>query len=83
MEDLAGRRYPPCGASEGDMSAELGSGESFPVKLRFCLPANAQPAGLVVHHGDFPGEVIIGDDAAAFHTPLARMALSQGSTALP
>jgi hypothetical protein len=58
------------------LSDELGPGESFRVRLPFRLPEDAQPAGLVVHHGAFPGIVIIADDQSFLHPPaLARVAV--------
>jgi hypothetical protein len=83
LEDQQGTRYSPCGAPlapEADsrpqgaglwheLSDPLGPGESFTVMLPFELPANRQPAGIVMHHGDFPGVIIIGSDSSLFHRP--------------
>jgi hypothetical protein len=71
LEDLQGRRYRPCAASGSDKSLtdELGPGESFRVSLPFRLPRDATPAGIVLHHGDFPGVVIIGADQSFLHPP--------------
>jgi len=78
IEDEQGRRYQPC-APSGDgksMSDALNPGESFRVSLPFRLPATATPAGLVMHHGEFPGDVIIGDDHSLFRMPaLHRVAI--------
>jgi hypothetical protein len=74
LEDQQGNRYEPCalplalGAeSERYLHDELGPGESFRVSLPFQLPDDAEPAGLVVHHGDFPGVLIIGADQSYLH----------------
>lgn len=79
LEDQHGRRYEPCAAplrSGTDpprfLSDELGPGESFRVFLPFRLPGNVEPAGLVVHHGAFPGIVIIGEDQSFLHPPALR-----------
>jgi hypothetical protein len=80
LEDQQGNRYRPCaGAGPGkSLSAELGPGESFRVSLPFRLPAGATPAGVVLHHGDFPGVVIIGADQSFLHRPaLQRLAAAQ------
>jgi len=81
MEDTRGRRYPssapPMPDEQGiarSLSDELGPGESFRVLVPFRLPIGAQPAGLVIHHGAFPGAIIIGEDSSVFHPPaLARL----------
>jgi len=86
MEDTQGRRYPPSAAPLCDeqgiarsLSDELGPGESFQVLLPFRLPPTAQPAGLVMHHGSFPGAIIIAEDSAVFHPPaLARLDMASG-----
>jgi hypothetical protein len=85
MEDRHGRRYEPCadarpgGADPSrSLSDELGPGESFRVSLAFRLPENEEPAGLVLHHGDFPGIVIIGSDQSFLHAPaLLRLVLER------
>lgn len=76
LEDGQGRRYQPCGPplARGTGPARLltdplGPGESFSVFLPFRLPRGETPAGLVVHHGDFPGAVIIGADHSLLHAP--------------
>lgn len=76
LEDRQGRRYQPCAAAlpGGNGPArvlcdELGPSDSFRVFLPFRLPENRMPAGLVVHHGDFPGVVIIGADQSLLHRP--------------
>lgn len=76
LEDEQGVRYSPCGApvSVGtapprSLADPLGPGESFSVLVPFRLPIRKQPAGIVMHHGDFPGVVIIGSDSSAFHRP--------------
>jgi hypothetical protein len=86
LEDRHGNRYAPCAAplkdAEGldrSLSGELGPQESFRVLLPFRLPNDREPEGLVVHHGDFPGVVIIGVDQSFLHTPaLHRMVLETG-----
>jgi hypothetical protein len=82
LEDRNGHRFAPCAAplSAGSdpprmLSDELGPGESFRVLLPFRIPADAQPAGLVIRHGAFPGIVIIGDDQSFLHQrALSRVA---------
>ena len=76
MEDQQGTRYQPCAGSLPDgketrrsLSDQLGPAESFRVLLPFRLPGNAKPAGLVMHHGDIPGVIIIGADQSLFHRP--------------
>jgi hypothetical protein len=71
LEDQEGKRYRPCtGTASGkSLSDELGPGESFRVSLPFRLPRDATPTGLVLHHGDFPGAVIIGADQSFLHRP--------------
>lgn len=76
MEDLQGRRYSPAGAeSPRSITDELSPGESFRAVVLFRLPGTALPAGLVVHHGDFPGVLIIGSDASFLH-PRALLRLA-------
>jgi hypothetical protein len=85
VEDREGRRYEACAAPLTKrqeprrlMTDELGPGESFRVFLPFLLKAGVEPAGLVVHHGEFPGGVIIGDDQSFLHPPaLLRLALGK------
>lgn len=81
LEDRSGRRYVPCAALSSPpgtahaLTGSLGPGESFRVSLPFALPPAADPAGLVLHHGDFPGLLIIGEDSSILHTPaLHRLA---------
>lgn len=71
LEDDRGTRYRPCAvpAAGNSLSDMLGPGESFRVRLPFRLPPAATPAGLIMHHGDFPGVVIIGEDHSFFHQP--------------
>jgi hypothetical protein len=71
LEDGAGRRYRPCAAAltAHELPDELGPGESFRVVEPFRLPAAAAPAGAIVHHGAFPGIMIIGDDQGFLHAP--------------
>jgi hypothetical protein len=69
LEDRQGHRYQPCAAPSRQLSDELGPGESFRVLLPFRLPMGARPAGLVVHHGDFPGIVIVAADRSFLHPP--------------
>jgi hypothetical protein len=78
LEDEQGRRYQPCApaANGKSLSDPLDPGESFRVSLPFRLPPAATPAGLVLHHGTFPGVVIIGEDHTLFHTgALHRVAI--------
>jgi hypothetical protein len=85
LEDRAGRRYQPCAASltlgteaRRRLSDELGPGESFRVFLPFLLSDGAEPAGLVVHHGEFPSCLMIGEDQSFLHTPtLLRLAIEK------
>jgi hypothetical protein len=73
LEDLHGIRYPPCGVVGGSrLSDALNPGESFRVELPYTLPTGAQAAGLVIHHGAFPGVIIIGEDQSFLH-PRASM----------
>ena len=86
LEDTKERRYDACAPAltPGKLSDELGPGESFRVALPFCLPVSAQPAGVVVHHGGFPGLLIVGDDQSFLHPPaLARVAIRDAGSALP
>lgn len=75
VEDLSGRRYPPCatpaqgGGEPRGLRDELGPGDSFLVTLAFSLPVGARPAGFVISHGAFPGVLIIGDDQSLAHRP--------------
>lgn len=76
LEDQQGKRYQPCGAAQADgtgparlLSDDLGPGESFRVSLPFRLPGEGTPSGLVLHHGDVPGVVIIGADQSVLHRP--------------
>jgi hypothetical protein len=79
LEDENGTRYRPCAAPAGNsISDTLGPGESFRVRLPFRLPPAATPAGMIVHHGDFPGLVIIGADQSFLHQPaLQRLAANR------
>lgn len=76
LEDERGARYAPCGSAIAEVQVTahaitdyLDAGESFSVRLPFRLPKGQTPAGLLVHHGDFPGIVIIGADQSLFHVP--------------
>ena len=70
IEDGSGRRFEACGQSKSrNIRDLLGPGESFSVSLPFALPATARPAGLVIHHGSFPGAIIVGDDQSWLHKP--------------
>jgi hypothetical protein len=80
LEDDRGSRYRPCAgpAAGNSLSDMLGPGESFRVRVPFRLPPAATPAGLIVHHGDFPGLVIIGEDHSFLHQPaLHRLAVNR------
>ncbi|HLY18954.1 MAG TPA: hypothetical protein VKR61_17110 [Bryobacteraceae bacterium] len=82
VEDRQGTRYQPCAAplAEGIgparlLSDQIGPGESYRVLLPFRLPADATPAGVVLHHGDVPGVAVIGADQSLLHRPaLQRLA---------
>ncbi len=83
LEDQHGRRYAPCAEPLPSgpepphlLSDSLGPGESFRVLLPFQLPSGAKPAGIIVHHGAFPGLIIIGADQSFLHPP-ALLHLSQ------
>jgi hypothetical protein len=86
LEDGQGTRYQPCGAGlpggggpARSLSEELEPGESFHVFLPFRLPRDRTPAGLVMHHGDFPGVVVIGADQSWLHRgALQRLAVEHG-----
>jgi hypothetical protein len=68
LEDETGRRYEPVDLpGSARLTDYLGPGESFHALPSFRLPAGARPAGLILHHGDFPGVVIIGDDSSFLH----------------
>ena len=70
IEDREGARYQPCAAPRGrPLTDFLDPGESFESEVPFQMPAGRVPAGLVVHHGTFPGVLIIGADASILHTP--------------
>ncbi|HYW65569.1 MAG TPA: hypothetical protein VFB10_02595 [Candidatus Dormibacteraeota bacterium] len=83
LEDQSGNRYPTCAATIPQntqpthwLTDELGPGESFRVWLPFRVPHTAKPAGLVVHHGEYPGKFVIGDDQSALHRPtLLRLSI--------
>ena len=69
LEDGTGKEYSTCGAPLGAhaLSDEIGPGESFDVVEPFVLPADAEPAGVVISHGAFPGVLLIGDDQSFLH----------------
>ncbi len=76
LEDQLGQRYPACAATlqQGGqplhwLTDELGPGDSFKVWLPFRIPHTVKPVGLIVHHGEYPGKFIIGDDQSALHQP--------------
>ncbi len=73
LEDETGRRYPPstAGRSAGQptLTDELEPGEMIAVPLVFDLPPGAVPAGLILHHGDVPGFMIIGSEQSVLHPP--------------
>jgi hypothetical protein len=70
VENVDGKRYESCGGGGlPNIRDRLGPGESFSVSLPFGLPAGGHPAGLVVHHGAFPGIIIVGDDQSWLHKP--------------
>ncbi len=74
LEDRANRQFKPCagplptpGQGAHALTDYLRPGESFTARLPFRLPASAQPAGLVLSHGAFPGVLIIAADQSGFH----------------
>ena len=69
LEDGAGKEYSTCGSPLGAhaLSDEIDPGESFDVVEPFVLPAGAEPAGVVISHGAFPGVLLIGDDQSFLH----------------
>ena len=69
LEDRSGREYASCGAPLGAhaLGDVIGPGESFDVVEPFVLPAGAEPAGVVISHGAFPGILIIGADQSLLH----------------
>jgi hypothetical protein len=73
LEDEAGRRYAPCTLARANGAAmltdALGPGEVIAVPVVFQLPPRAVPAGLILHHGDVPGVVIIGSEQSVLHPP--------------
>ena len=71
LEDAQGRRYRSIGpdTSGRQLTDELDPGELFHVSLPFEFPAGAEPVGAVIHHGDFPGVMIIGSDQSILHAP--------------
>jgi hypothetical protein len=73
LAEAAASPSPRCEAGGKEpprfLSDPLGPGGSFRVLLPFLLPETAKPAGLAVHHGDFPGVAIIGADQSFLHTP--------------
>lgn len=85
LEDEQGTRYQTCAAplAQGGTPARaladpLDPGDSFSVLLPFRLPAKTKPTGIVLHHGDFPGIVIIGNDSSVLHRPaLQRILVGQ------
>ena len=86
LEDRQGARYSPCAPALAQsknparvLTDPLGPGESFRVYLPFRLPAGRTPAGLVLHHGDNPGAVIIGADQSLLHTPAIQRFPAQPS----
>lgn len=81
LEDTRGQRYSPCAAPAGHLLTDrLGPGESFRVEMPYHLPAGAEPAGLVVHHGAFPGLIIIKDDQSWLHPPALWKLQTSGRT---
>ncbi len=83
LEDQSRRRYPACAATIPQnaqtthrLTDELGPGESFRVWLPFRVPHTVRPVGLVIHHGEYPGKLIIGQDQSALHRPaLLRLSM--------
>ena len=74
LEDAQGRRFAPCGSpisgtgkSANTLNDFLEPGEHRLVAIPFALAQGSQPVGAVVHHGQFPGVVIIGDDQSFLH----------------
>ena len=71
LEDFSGQQAQPCSGPLGEHGLQdfLAPGESFQVQMAFNLPAGSSPAGVVIHHGTFPGVLIIGDDQVFLHRP--------------
>ena len=68
LEDRDGTRYHPSAeAKDKRLTDSLAPGESFLVEVPFLLPAEAEPAGLIISHGAFPGRIIIGDTQSFLH----------------
>ena len=85
LEDQQGARYSSCSppfvparTPPRTLSDPLDPGDSFSVLMPFRVPATAQPAGVVLHHGGFLGMLIIGSDPNVLHGPaLQQIAVSQ------
>ena len=68
LEDTNGNRYQPGAQPKAKHLTDfLEAGESFLVQIPYLLPAGAQPAGIVISHGAFPGILIIGDTQSFLH----------------
>jgi hypothetical protein len=81
LEDRSGKEYAACGAPLGAhaLADEIGPGESFAVVEPFVLPASAEPVGVVISHGAFPGILIVGADQSLLHwRTLLRIAVTGG-----
>jgi hypothetical protein len=77
--DGSGVRYDP--SSEGQLALQaagqagqplnslVDAGGSFTYTAAFDLPPSASQVGLVMSHGAFPGNIIIGDDESFLHKP--------------
>lgn len=87
LEDANGTRYSPCagplaqGSAPGHaLTDPLDPDQAFSVVLPFQLPANRQPVGIVMHHGSFPGVIIIADDSAFLHRPALQRLTTNSQT---
>jgi hypothetical protein len=70
LEDSSGKIYASLPAGDQpSFGTMIGPAESFETIRKFDVPAGARGLGLVVQHGAFPGNIVIGDDNALFHKP--------------
>jgi hypothetical protein len=77
--DGSGVRYDPSPAGQSALQAAgqagqplnslVDAGGSFTYTAAFDLPPSATQVGLVMTHGAFPGNIVIGDDQSFLHKP--------------